>query len=358
MNKYILAIDSFKGCLTSAEAENAATTGIKRADKRAEVVSVPVSDGGEGMLDAVLRATNGQVVTCPAHDLLMRQITVEYGIINHETAVIETAKVIGMALLGGKANNIMSATSYGVGEVIMNAISKGCSNFIIGLGGSATSDCGIGMLRALIKVGGKADFDEVSLLLSRFHFTIACDVSAPLYGDNGAAHVFASQKGATTEQVGLLERRAKTFARMSAKHLGHDKSMEMGAGAAGGLGYAFMQFLNAEARPGADLLLGMAHFEELLDGTTRVITGEGCADRQTLMGKLPCQIMRMARLHNVPTWLIAGKVEDREALLAAGFDSVMCVNPPNCDMAEAVITSVATVNIIQTMESTITREGL
>lgn len=348
-NKYILAIDSFKGCLTSAQAEQAAARAIADSDADAEIVSIPMSDGGEGMLDAFTAALGGRKVKTIVHDPLMRRIEAEYGIVGpvrgRFTAIVEIAQACGLNLLSQHELNPLVATSYGVGELIVDAARCGCTDFIVGLGGSGTSDCGIGMLRAIIERRGKRCFDEMGDFITNLHFTLACDVANPLCGDNGAARVFAPQKGATAEQICLLERRAKTFAIMSAKHFGRDCSNRAGAGAAGGLGYAFMQYLGAEMKSGTDLLLETTRFDEQLHHATLVITGEGSADRQTLMGKLPLGIMRRARSHGVPTCLVAGKISDVDALHEAGFDNLLCINPVNVSIEEAMKPNVAQRNI-------------
>ena len=221
----------------------------------------------------------------------------------------------------------MVATSYGTGQLVVDAVRRGCRHIIVGLGGSATSDCGIGMIRAIIDSFAKhGSWDDVRELDS-VRFTIATDVTNPLCGENGAAHVFAPQKGATPEMVQRLDARAKRFAEVSARHFGYDRQHVPGAGAAGGLGYAFLQYMNAECRPGIDLLLDAIGFDELLKDATMVITGEGASDRQTLMGKVPYGILQRAQAHQVPVVLIAGRISDRQQLLDAGFSRVECINP-------------------------------
>jgi glycerate kinase len=233
----------------------------------------------------------------------------------------------------------MIATSYGTGQMVVDAVRRGAKHIIVGLGGSATSDAGIGMLKALVDAWAKqGTFDDIKELRN-VHFTIASDVKNPLYGENGAAYVFAPQKGATPTMVRHLDARARKFAELSAKHFGYDCSEKEGAGAAGGLGYAFLQYLNAECRPGIDLLLNIVHFSEIVKDADLVITGEGSADRQTLMGKLPMGILRHSG--NVPVCLIAGRISDREHLLKAGFAHVECMNPPGITLEEAMRPEVA-----------------
>jgi glycerate kinase len=205
------------------------------------------------------------------------------------------------------------------------------------------------MLRAIIDAFSKGgNWDDVREL-DDVRFTIATDVTNPLCGENGAAHIFAPQKGATPEMVEALDARAKRFAEVSAKHLGHDCQNMPGAGAAGGLGYAFLQYMNAECRSGIDLLLDTIHFDDLLQDADLVITGEGSADRQTLMGKLPFGILQRALKHDVPVMLIAGRLADEQLLLDAGFSRVACINPPDLPLVIAMQPATAKENIRKTV---------
>jgi glycerate kinase len=354
MKKVIVAIDSFKGCLTSAEANQAACDGILAKMPEAEVVQVPVSDGGEGFLEASQAAMGGEIVEVNVKDPLMRTIVAQY-LVQGDTAVIEIAKASGLTMLSPEERNPMVATSYGTGQLVVDAVIKGCKHIIVGLGGSATSDCGIGMLRAIIDAFAKHGCWDDVRKLDDVHFTIATDVTNPLCGENGAAHVFAPQKGASPEKVLALDARAKRFAEASAKHLGRDCQNMPGAGAAGGLGYAFLQYMNADCRSGIDLLLDTIHFDDLLQDADLVITGEGSADRQTLMGKLPFGILQSCQnvarnlqrdqQHNLPVMLIAGRIADEQLLLDAGFARVACINPPNLPLEIALQPATAKENI-------------
>ena len=352
--KIIVAIDSFKGCLTSAEANQAASEGILAKMPEAEVVQVPVSDGGEGFMEAFRAAMGGEIVEVNVKDPLMRTIVAQY-LVQGDTAVIEIAKASGLTLLSPEERNPMVATSYGTGQLVVDAVRRGCKRIIVGLGGSATSDCGIGLLRAIIDSFAKhGSWDDVREL-DDVHFTIATDVTNPLCGENGAAHIFAPQKGASHDDVLALDARAKRFAEASAKHLGRDCQNMPGAGAAGGLGYAFLQYMNAECRSGIDLLLDTIHFDDLLQDADPVITGEGSADRQTLMGKLPFGILQRCRNvarnlqriqhHHIPVMLIAGRIADEQQLLDAGFSRVACINPPNLPLEIALQPATAKENI-------------
>lgn len=359
--KIIVALDSFKGCLTSTEANQAAAEGIIGKSAGAEVLQIPVSDGGEGWLEAFRTATGGMTIELTVYDALMRPVKAHY-LINDETAVIEMAQASGLTLLSPEERNPMRTTSYGTGQLVADAIRRGCRHIIVGLGGSATSDCGIGMLHALIdNLAKHGTWNDLQALFTRQHsqrssdgirFTIATDVVNPLCGPHGAAHVFAPQKMApgqpeetTTAMVLSLDARAGRFADVSARHFGYDRRNEPGAGAAGGLGYAFLQYMNATCRPGIDLLLDALGFDHLLSGASLVITGEGAADRQTLMGKLPFGILQRAQCQHVPVCLLAGRIADRQALLDAGFSVVRCINPADLPTDEAMKPSVAKHNI-------------
>ena len=330
--KTVIAIDSFKGCLSSVEANRAAAEGVRSACPDAEIVEVPVSDGGEGFLEAFHAAIGGALVTVPVMDPLMRSISARY-LLKGQTAVLEVAEAIGLTLLSPEERNPMSASSYGVGQLVADAVRRGARHVIVGLGGSATIDAGRGMLQALTGIESLRDI----------RFTIAADVDNPLFGEHGAARVFGPQKGATPQMVRLLDDDARQFAADSAKRFGYDRSGMKGAGAAGGLGYAFLQYLDAEFVPGAELLLSSIGFDALVADASLVITGEGSADRQTLMGKLPMGILQHSA--GVPVCLIAGRVNDRPELLRAGFSRVECINPPGLALEEAMKKTVAEENI-------------
>ena len=357
MKKVIVAIDSFKGCLTSAEANAAAARGLLSAHPECDVQCVTVSDGGEGWLDAFDAALGCQRVEVPCHDPMMRRMVAPY-LIHDDTAIIEIAKASGLTLLSPEERNPMRATSYGTGELVADALARGCRKLIVGLGGSATSDAGMGMLRAIIdRLAPNGRWDDIRQVMDVVCL-VACDVTNPLSGPHGAAAVFGPQKGATPEMVDALDQRAKRFAELSARHFGYDLSDMPGAGAAGGLGYAFMQYFNAEQMPGIQLLLDIIDFDKKLHGATLVVTGEGSADRQTLMGKLPAGIMRRASAQGVPALLLAGKVEDAELMEREGFAKVLCINPPGLPLHEAMRKEVAEANISHTMAATDLMDGL
>ena len=352
--KIIIACDSYKGCLSSREVNEAIASGVKGwnaedaaseiknfvTDASPEIITLEMSDGGEGMLDAFLSAMKGERVRIHAHDALMRWIEAEYGIVN-DMAIIEIAQTAGLALIEPEQRNPLKATSWGVGEMMMNAYRRGVRHFIVGLGGSATSDCGIGMLKAM--------GDDWKKIRQECTFILASDVTNPLCGKNGAAHVFAPQKGADPKMVEMLDARARKFAEVSAKHFGYDRSEVPGAGAAGGLGYAFLQYFDAKVSAGAELLLREIGFDEMIQDADLVITGEGHSDRQTLMGKLPLRILEHVLKNKATTdqqiWLVSGGISEEQALLDAGFDQVLAVSPQNMDLEEAMIPEIAKRNI-------------
>lgn len=350
-DEYILAIDSFKGCMTSAQVEAAAEEAL--ASRGAGAFCVPVSDGGEGMLDAFTSALGGTKAAALVHDPLMRPVEAQYGVCPGGTAIIETSKACGLTLVDERERDPLAASTYGVGELVAAAVEGGCRRFIIGLGGSGTSDCGRGMLDALARrfAPGGSCASLAMGPLSDCSFTLASDVRNTLYGPDGAAYVFAPQKGATADMLPVLDARARAFAAESARAMGFDRSRQPGAGAAGGLGYAFMQFLGARAESGADMLLDLVGFDDIIRGARAVITGEGRADRQTLMGKLPERVLRRAQAAGVPAWLMAGRVDDAGALLAAGFAVVGGVTPDGQSLTEAMRPEVARTNIVRWVRS-------
>lgn len=332
--------------MTSVEANRAAAEDIRGICPDAEIVQVPVSDGGEDFLEAFHAAIGGELVEVTVRDPLMRPITAKY-LLHGDEAVIEIAQASGLTLLTAEERNPMVATSYGTGQLVADAIRRGAKHIIVGLGGSATSDAGVGMLKVLIDEFAKhGTFDEIKELKD-VTFTIATDVKNPLCGEHGAAYIFAPQKGATPDMVRQLDERAWKFAEVSAKHFGYDRSEMAGAGAAGGLGYAFLQYMDAECVPGIELLLDTIHFSEIVKDADLVITGEGSADRQTLMGKLPMGILKQSG--GAPVCLIAGKISDREQLLQAGFACVECINPPGITLEEAMRKEVAVQHVKDTV---------
>lgn len=327
MKKIIIALDSFKGCLSSQEANKAVIDGLSAYNPSLNLQSYTMSDGGEGFTEAMCPDS---IIHCHVHDALMRWTDAEFGIKDGK-AIIEVAQAVGLSKIEKEQRNPLVATSYGVGELIVQAMMKGCREFIIGLGGSATSDCGLGMLRCLRHAFQTQDHKNWydSFDTKQWHklkVTLATDVSNPLCGPNGASYVFAPQKGASSEDVDKLERRALTFSRMAAIHQGFDMSNAAGAGAAGGLGYAFMEFMDAEVVSGATMVLQQNGLYEAMKEAQLIITGEGKADRQTLMGKMPYVMMQRAKQFDVPVVLMAGLIQDKSALESTGFVQAININ--------------------------------
>lgn len=373
MKKVVLAIDSFKGSLSSLEAEEAAAQGIRRVFPACETVCLPIADGGEGMQEVLVSATGGSYIHTRAHNPLMEVIDTRYGMAGDgKTAFIEMAAVSGFPLLPPEKRNPLLTTSYGTGELIREALDKGCTRFVIGLGGSATNDAGMGMLQALgfrfFNAEGKelgteeavcgrtlAEIDRIDTSMAHralraAHFTAACDVRNPFFGPEGAAYVFAPQKGATPDMVKLLDQGLKQVAAVLRRCAGKDISDVPGSGAAGGMGGGLLALLNAELRPGIDMLADFLHLEEHLEGADLVITDEGKADRQTLMGKVPYGILARAQKRQVPVILLAGSVEDTEMLNEAGFLAVCSITPCPLSLQQAMLPENARMNMRQMTE--------
>lgn len=369
MKKVIVAIDSFKGSLTSIEANLAALEGLQSVLPEVEVCSYPVADGGEGLLDAFCANMPIQQEKFLVHDPLMRPIIAHYGrTMDKKTAFIELASASGLPLLSKGERDPLLTTTYGTGELIRQAIDIGCRNFIIGLGGSATNDAGLGLLQALgyqfldknkheLQYGGQilqqvvsVDDSHVLPPLKECRFTVACDVKNPLWGKDGAAFIFAPQKGACGEDVRLLDNGLRSIANIFLHYTGKNIALLPGAGAAGGTGAALSAFLDAELKPGIDLLLDEIHFDQKLKGADLIITGEGTADRQTLMGKVPFGILCRAKAQRIPVILIAGKIIDKEILKDAGFADVISINQPFSSLSDdLLLPETAKQNIRQTM---------
>lgn len=352
---FLVAIDSYKGSLTSEEAGCAARSGLLAICPQAQVNVLPVSDGGDGMLEAAVQAFDGEMIAVASRDPMMRRITAHY-VMAGDLAVIEVAKTLGLMLLQSDELNPLVATSYGLGLMIADALRHGAKRFLIGLGGTATCDGGIGMLRALIDELGKGvrvdSFDDIrERFFKNVTIRLASDVSNPLLGERGAARVFAPQKGANPQQVETIEHRLSDFAHKSALHSGYDFSMIEGAGAAGGLGYAFMQFLGAKCVSGADYLLDSIHFDNLVESADVVITGEGRSDQQTLMGKLPFVVLQRCLRFGKPVVLVSGGVKDQEELHKAGFDNIIATADLHRPLIDNMQKSVAQENIVKAITS-------
>ena len=349
--KVLLAMDSFKGCATSLCVEQMMAEALRVLGH--EVRLMPMSDGGDGMLDSFADAMGADRRSVETTDPLGRPIMAQYAVEHKsQTAIIETAQACGLCTMRAEERNPLIASTAGVGRLILDAMGQGCKNFIVGLGGSGTSDAGQGMLRLLaneLKTENMNEEEEafrnMAQKMGKCNFTLASDVDNPLCGPKGAARVFGPQKGATPEMVETLDQRAREFAEGAKRLLGYDRSSEPGAGAAGGLGYAFMQFCGARARSGAEILMELTHFDDALAWSDVVITGEGASDRQTLMGKLPWRVMERARELGRQTWLVSGLVREREALEGADFGGIWQLKPKGMSTEEAMRLDVLKINI-------------
>lgn len=340
--KIVCAIDSMKGSMTSMEAGHAAAAGIARVFPDADVHILPLADGGEGTTDALLEGLGGTREMLTVTGPLGHAVTAVYGRLpDCRTAVMEMAAAAGIVLVKEEEKNPYEATTYGVGEMIRDAVTKGCREFIVGIGGSATNDGGMGMLKALgyrfyekdgteikttgAKVLGRAasvDASGVLPELAECRFKIACDVTNPLCGKNGATYVFGRQKGVKESEMESLDRDMASFARMSAAFLGRDVSGMPGTGAAGGMGFAFSGYLDAELVPGIELILKVVGMDETVRDCDIVITGEGMLDFQTSMGKVPVGVAKLAKRYGKTVLAFAGGVtKEAGACNDAGIDA-------------------------------------
>ncbi|MBR5770752.1 MAG: glycerate kinase [Alistipes sp.] len=342
MTRIIAAFDSFKGSLSSREAGEAFRRGFMAERPDAEVEVLAIADGGEGMAEAISEGVGGEMVSVVVSDPLGRKVEARYALINEgDTAVIAMSSASGLTLLKPEERNPLIASTFGTGELIVDALERGCREIIMGLGGSATNDCGVGMLHALgyrfYDAAGEELCDTISILervesistaerhplLVGVKFTAAVDVDNPLYGAQGAAHIFAPQKGASPE---IVERLDKALCRY-AEVVDADAAEVAGAGAAGGMGYALYTMLGARMRPGIEIVLALLDFERRAQGASLVVTGEGSIDAQTLHGKAPAGVLAAAQRLGIPVVALGGRVECESALLAGGFHAVRAITP-------------------------------
>lgn len=364
MKKVIIAIDSFKGSLTSSEAGWSVANGIKNIYPYCEVIVLPVADGGEGMLAVITESMNVEVVHAKAHDPLMNVIDTQYVVSpDKRTAIIEMASINGLTIIPEDKRNPMLTTTYGTGELIKDALDKGYREFIIGIGGSATNDAGLGMLQALgyrfldasgneLGYGGQI-MEEVAIIdqsgahkaLHESHFTIASDVLNPFYGENGAACVYGRQKGADEEMIDKLDKGLQNLSSVIQSQLNKDIGQYPGAGAAGGMGGGFLAFLNSDLKSGIKLMLDVLHFAEKITGADLIITGEGKVDRQTIMGKVSSGILDEAKKQNIPVIVIAGSIEHVEEMNKAGFQAIFSITPSPIPLEKAIDPIFASRNI-------------
>lgn len=368
--KVVIAIDSLKGSLSSMEAGMAIKDGILAAKPDAEVIVKPLADGGEGTTDALIEGMNGERIDLTVTGPMHTPVDAYYGYLKDtNTAVMEMASAAGITLVPDSEKNPLLATSYGVGEMINDAIQRGCRNFIIGIGGSVTNDGGIGMLKALgvrfldensedAGEGGQAlakvariDVSGMNPLLKECHIQVACDVNNPLCGENGSTYVYGPQKGVTEDMKKTLDEAMAHFARVTSETLENDYLNTPGAGAAGGLGYAFLAYTGAALTPGIELILDAVGLEEELSGADVVVTGEGRLDFQTAMGKAPVGVARLAKKYNAKVIAFAGSVtKEATACNKEGIDAFFPILRGVCTLAEAMDPVAARNNMTATAE--------
>ena len=375
MSKIVIASDSFKGSLSSLEVAHAAAKGIRSIFPESEIICLETADGGEGTAATLTRALKGTSVTATVSDPLGRKINATYGIAEihgRKTAVLEMSQASGLPLLSHSERNPLLTSTYGTGEMIIDAIGRGCRRFMIGIGGSATNDGGTGMLEALgfrfmdiegqkitglcganISTIASIDGSLVPHEVLESEFIIACDVETPFWGPEGASAVFGPQKGATPDTVALLEAGMQNLGKIIIKDLGINLSTVKGSGAAGGLGGAFYAFLNARLQSGIDTILDSIGFEDAIRDADLIITGEGKIDSQTARGKVISGISARAQKHGIPVIAIAGIVDmDEEAIKKSGLEAVLAIGPRpqnESDLEHAMRPEVASHNISETV---------
>ncbi len=361
--KIIVAPDSFKGSVTALEAAKSIEEGLRRVFSDASIDKIPMADGGEGTVQSLVDATGGQFRTERVLDPLGNEIEAQYGLLPdgasaYNCAVIEMASASGLTLVPTEKRNPLLTTTYGTGQLIRSALEAGCRKLIIGIGGSATNDAGVGMAEALgvrflntdgnpinkIERGGgglreiaSIDMEDIHSAISETETVVACDVNNPLTGPDGASHVYGPQKGATLEMVRTLDDNLSHFDDILTQTFGQSYDSIPGAGAAGGLGAGLMAFLNAKLRLGVDIMMDAVNLRERMKGASLVITGEGQIDFQTAFGKTPVGVAKVAKEANIPVIAIAGGIgEGAETVYAKGIDSMLGIVHAPMSLEDAV----------------------
>ncbi|HEY8346139.1 MAG TPA: glycerate kinase [Symbiobacteriaceae bacterium] len=354
--RIVIAPDSFKGSLTAAQAAEAMARGAARVFPEAEIQTVPMADGGEGTVEALVAGTGGRIEKRTVTGPLGQPVEAHFGLLGDgKTAVIEMAAASGLLLVPKEKRDPRITTTYGTGELIRAALDLGVERIVVGIGGSATNDGGAGMVQALggkllkadgtpVGFGGAAllELDRIDLTgldprLKAVELLVACDVDNPLTGPRGASAVYGPQKGATPEMVELLDRALTHLADVVQRDLGQDLRNEPGAGAAGGLGFGLMSFLGARLRPGIEVVMEAVGIDRILAGATLVLTGEGRTDGQTLAGKVPLGVARRAAAHGVPAVVISGAVTaDADALLSHNIAALVSIVSGPMSLEEAM----------------------
>lgn len=354
--KFVLAPDSFKESMTAKEAAEAMEKGIKKVIPSAECIKVPMADGGEGTAQSLVDATNGEIINVEVTGPDGKKASAIFGILgDKKTAVIEMASASGIHLIKKEERNPLYTTTYGTGELIRYALDKGVERLLIGIGGSATNDGGAGMAQALgvrfldetgreLSFGGgaleklsKIDLSGMDERIKKVSVEVACDVTNPLTGKNGASYIFGPQKGATPEMVKQLDKNLNHYGEIIKNQLGKDIINVPGAGGAGGLGAGLLAFLNAELKRGVELVIKYTDLEEKMKGADYVFTGEGGVDYQTVFGKTPFGVSTIAKQLGIPTILFAGRIgEGSENLYEHGVVSIINILPGIVSFEEAL----------------------
>lgn len=368
--KVVIAIDSLKGSLSSLEAGEAIHAGIERVFPKAQVIVRPLADGGEGTVEALTLGLGGKLEKVIVSDPLGRPVEAVYGILpNSKTAIIEMSAAAGITLVKEAERNPLHTTTYGVGEMIRHGVEKGCRSFLVGIGGSATNDGGVGMLQALgfgflneqgkqISFGAKGlanlkkiTTDQVIPQLQECSFKIACDVTNPLCGKKGASAVYGPQKGATSEMVEKMDHWLSAYAALAEKTFGKGDSQFPGTGAAGGLGFAFLTFTNAVLQSGVQIVLEETRLEKDIKDADLVITGEGRLDSQTIMGKAPIGVAKLAKKYDKKVIAFSGCVTEDAALCNQhGIDAFFPILRSVVSLEEAMEKENARKNMTDTVE--------
>lgn len=354
--RILIAPDSFKGSLSALEVAANIEQGILKVIPEAEIFKVPMADGGEGTVQSLVDATGGRIIYKEVTGPLGDPVEAYFGILgDQKTAVIEMAAASGLTLVPPERLDPRNTTTYGTGELIKAALDEGVDNIIIGLGGSATNDAGIGMAQALgvhfldsrgreVGFGGrelirieKIEMGGLDPRIKNVDVKVACDVTNPLYGPDGAAYIYGPQKGATPEVVEFLDNCLRYFAKIIKNELGQDIQNIPGGGAAGGLGTGLVVFLNAELKSGIQIVLEANKIDKYLQQVDLVITGEGKIDSQTIKGKTPVGVARKAKEYNLPVIAIAGSVDDDAVIVfEAGIDSVFSIIQKPTSLEDAI----------------------
>lgn len=368
MKKIVVAIDSFKGSLSTFEAGNAIKEAANELYKDVDVVISPIADGGEGTVEAIISAVNGKFIRTAVNNPLGKKIEATYGLIpDTKTAIIEMSAAAGITLIKDSERNPMNTTTFGVGEMILDAISKGCRKFVIGIGGSATNDGGVGMLQALgfefldesgeqVSLGAKGLKDIVSIRidnavkeLKECSFCVACDVKNVLCGDNGCSVIYGPQKGATPEMIKDMDLWLENYAHITRKAIPNSDKNIPGTGAAGGMGFAFLSYLNATLMPGIELVMKETELEKHIKDADIVITGEGRLDGQSYMGKAPIGVAKLAKKYNKQVIAFSGCVtDDAVTCNEHGIDAFFPILRRPCTLEEAMNVDIAYKNLKDT----------